>query len=255
MVGRRVAVTVVMYHIVRTDGRLSQILRQTLVPTTHPRANAKSVSGQYGGQDPGLVSDAVAQQPDGRVRVEFPVHMWQSSFRNCTSKGAVQAGSRCSSTERCRPPRGPRRSTCTRIRLRRPGHASGSAICSPRPGPPSMVQMRRSRRPPLRSTVSQPSSTSGLKSPPSAASKTAFTFRCRVCRLPLTARNACTMALWQPAASIVTTGGCGRAGGDAVISLLLASRTAPGPASAPPAPGGAVLLGAATAGTRSSGRA
>ena len=38
------------------------------------RANAKSVSGQCGGQDPGSASDAVAQQPDGHIRFEFPLN-------------------------------------------------------------------------------------------------------------------------------------------------------------------------------------
>ena len=33
------------------------------------KANAKSGSGQGGGQNPGLASDAVAQQPDGHILV------------------------------------------------------------------------------------------------------------------------------------------------------------------------------------------
>ena len=50
--------------------------------------------------------------------------------------------------------------------IRRPGHASGSATHSQRPGPPGTVQLRHSRRPPLRSMVSQQSSPSGVKRPP-----------------------------------------------------------------------------------------
>ena len=38
---------------------------------------AKSVSRQCGSQDPGLASDAVAQQPDGHVRFEFPLNRAQ----------------------------------------------------------------------------------------------------------------------------------------------------------------------------------
>ena len=83
-------------------------------------------------------------------------------------------------TERCRRPRGPMRSACTRIRLRRSGQVLGSATHSPRPGPPRTVPVRRSRRPPLRSTVSQRSSAAGVKTPRSASSKAAFTSRCRV---------------------------------------------------------------------------
>lgn len=38
------------------------------------RANAKSGSGQGGGQDPRLASDAVSQQADGSIRFEMPLH-------------------------------------------------------------------------------------------------------------------------------------------------------------------------------------
>ena len=39
-----------------------------------PSANAKSGSGQGSGQNPGLASDAVAQQADGNIRFEIPLN-------------------------------------------------------------------------------------------------------------------------------------------------------------------------------------
>ena len=51
---------------------------------------------------------------------------------------------------------------------------------SPRPEPPSTVPVHRSRRPPLRSTVSQPSCASGVKVPCSALAKAAATSPCSV---------------------------------------------------------------------------
>ena len=46
-------------------------------PGCLPGQTQKSVSGQCGGQDPGLASDAVAQQSDGHVRFEFPLNRAQ----------------------------------------------------------------------------------------------------------------------------------------------------------------------------------
>ena len=114
----------------------------------------------------------------------WPRRRRQSSSRNCTSR------------VRCRPfsmPHGPAaaglgghrpagnevahgalsvalyllRSVRTRTKVCRPGHASGSATHSPRPGPPRTVQVC----PPFHSTVSQRSSASGVKAPRSASSK------------------------------------------------------------------------------------
>ncbi len=52
---------------------LIQIFPSKVIPSD-PRTNAKSGSGQGGGQDPGLASDTVSQQPDGYIRFEISLN-------------------------------------------------------------------------------------------------------------------------------------------------------------------------------------
>ena len=80
-------------------------------------------SGQCGGQDPGLASDAVAQQPDGHVRFEFPLncaqHVRGGPAQDSHDGGRV-AGATCGSRppETARPGCGAGRSPLMRSAIR-----------------------------------------------------------------------------------------------------------------------------------------